>query len=135
MANNNYNKKTCRKDTKLVIKILKAPVRILAKARDLYVNSVSEKSTRSLTNDAEFKELIRMLSVARKVDNDLLNKEQSLPTKVNRSRTVAYGRIDEESDDCEFLIFNDVNVKSSTTDFYPRSRSVAVGSKRTTFVF
>jgi hypothetical protein len=145
---------TSKKANNMTIKILKSPITLLAKARDMYVKSMihcsgrvniksmglpsdtlpksfSVNSTRSLANDEEFKELIRSLALARKIDNELLNKEQ-MPTKISRSRTVAHGKIDEEGEECEFLM-ND-NVKS-TIDFYPRSKSVAVGSKRATFVF
>ncbi|KAM7251335.1 hypothetical protein ACFE04_023218 [Oxalis oulophora] len=138
MANNTYNKKGSNKDTKLVTKIMRTPIRVLAKARDIYVRSVSV-NPKSITNDAEFKELIRMLSMARKAEKDLLklNKEnKTMPTIIKRSRTVAYGRIDEYNDECEFVMNDNFKTSSTTIDYYyPRSKSVAVGPKRTTLMF
>ncbi|KAM7251839.1 hypothetical protein ACFE04_023722 [Oxalis oulophora] len=141
----NSNKKGNKKDTNLVIKILKTPYRLLIKGRDLYVNSMTQcsgqvyttstglgaeamprsysvNSTRSVTSDDDFAELVRAASV-RRLETELLSKQlHEMPTTFPRSRTVAIGRI-EEVDESEFSYE------------YPRSKSVAVGPKRITAVF
>ncbi|KAM7250872.1 hypothetical protein ACFE04_022755 [Oxalis oulophora] len=152
MGSKNYNKGS-NKDTKLVIiKIVTTPIRILVKARDMYVKSMNGISSRAYTSSMgfgpdnlprsfnvnsvrpvstsdhdDFSELVRVASVKK----DLLGQQQNMPTKVPRSRTVAFGRIDED-EEYDFSIDDNVN---SSTMFYPRSRSVAVGQHRPSFVF
>ncbi|KAK4712072.1 hypothetical protein R3W88_006585 [Solanum pinnatisectum] len=138
-------------------KCIKAPIKILIKARDCYVRSLTNCSGRmgygsaigscpaftqisslprrfsanssASSGDDDFRELMRISS--RKNHVELENvRQKSLDKKgrnvVPRNRYVAIGRIDEEepSDFGE-----EVRV---STDVYPRSRSYAVSSGRTT---
>jgi len=142
------NKKGTNNNTNLMIKFLKTPIRFIVKARDLYVKSMMELSgqvyttsvdtlprsftvnsaLRPLTNDDDFRELVRIAST-KKLGHDLLSKEP-MPTKISRSRTVAFERIDED-EECDFSMYN--NFKN--TDLCLRSRSVAIAPKRTAVVF
>ncbi|KAK4367856.1 hypothetical protein RND71_011648 [Anisodus tanguticus] len=132
-------------------KCIKAPIRVLIKARDYYVHSLMECSGRigygsamgvpqisalprsfsvnssvSSSRDEDLRELMRIAS-----RKSLLNRQKSLDkngVNVNvmpRSRSVAIGRIDEDK---PYDFGEDVKVN---TDVFSRSRSYAVSSRRT----
>ncbi|KAJ8545972.1 hypothetical protein K7X08_018555 [Anisodus acutangulus] len=103
-------------------KCIKAPIRVLIKARDYYVHSLMERSGRigygsvmgvpqisalprsfsvnssvSSSRDEDLRELMRIAS-----RKSLLNRQKSLAKNVMpRSRSVAIGRIDEDKP-CDF---------------------------------
>ncbi|CAN4083052.1 unnamed protein product [Withania somnifera] len=136
-------------------KCVKAPIRVLIKARDCYVQnlmdcsgkigyssvmgvpqisasprSFSVNSSVSSSRDEDFRELVRIASrksLANKVESELV-RPKSLAVSVNvvpRSRSVVIGRIDEDKP-CDFG--DEVKVN---TDVFTRSRSCAVSSRRT----
>ncbi|XP_040999185.1 uncharacterized protein LOC121244987 [Juglans microcarpa x Juglans regia] len=162
MGNNAANK-----DTRLS-RYLKAPIRILIKIREFYVQGMTElsgrfeygtamgcptpqiatlpksfstNSSRSSNNNEDFRELMRAAStrgLGNKVQADLLRRQQavgnspathasSAPGNVFRSRSVAFGRIDED-EPCDFE--EDIKVNA---DVYPRSRSHAVARRSRVF--
>lgn len=95
--------------------------------------SFSTNSAKSSSNE-DFRELVRAAStrsLRNKAKSDLLPKKQvsnspvAAANHMPRSRSVAIGRIDEDSP-CEFE--EDIKVN---TDGYPRSRSYAVSRRRT----
>ncbi|XP_060195668.1 uncharacterized protein LOC132624922 [Lycium barbarum] len=138
-------------------KCIKAPMRVLIKARDCYVRSLTDCSGRigygsaigscpavtyisSLprsfsvnssvsSGDEDLRELMRIAST-----RNLVNKVELEPLRqksvVPRTRSVAIGRIDED-EPCDFG--DDVMASPVilvNTDVYPRSRSYAVSSTR-----
>ncbi|OVA10684.1 hypothetical protein BVC80_53g15 [Macleaya cordata] len=147
----------------MLTKCIKSPYRILLKARDIYVRSMtdcagtsafggttmmgypapcalpksysSSSSRMSDINDEDFKELIRAASqrgLKTKINIAEIQPTKSMKSLNNnpplpRSFTVGIGRIDED----KALDFDD-NIKVKTDSFYPRSRSYAVSSKRST---
>ncbi|KAK6798304.1 hypothetical protein RDI58_006006 [Solanum bulbocastanum] len=134
---------------------IKAPIRVLIKARDCYVHSLmdcsgkigygsvmgvpqisalprsfSVNSSVSSSRDEDFRELVRIASrksLVNKIETELL-RQKSIAKNVDlvpRSRSVAIGRIDEDKP-CDFG--DDVKVH---TDLFLRSRSCAVSSRKT----
>ncbi|KAJ6420297.1 hypothetical protein OIU84_030251 [Salix udensis] len=128
--------KRSSKESKLK-KILKMPLKILTSARDFYMKGLTEysdqvcvmscpagnlnnmprshsvSSTRSNRFDDDYRELLRAASTR---------------SNMSRSRTVAIGRIDEETA-CDFDEDEDVKAKTDR-HVYPRSRSYAVSKLR-----
>ncbi|XP_077215617.1 uncharacterized protein LOC143850235 [Tasmannia lanceolata] len=134
---------------------MKAPARALCRARDFYVRSMikcsgsvnyggaaagpmmasslpksfSTNSSRASTDDDDLREVMRMVSqksMREKVQNlKATSRSNGLP----KSFSVAIGRIDEDMP-CNFQ--EDLKAKSDV--FYPRSRSYAVGKRRTEFI-
>ncbi|XP_010942045.1 uncharacterized protein [Elaeis guineensis] len=123
----------------------RAPLRVLCRARDLYVRSLngcagrvqygaaigyptfatvprsySVGSARTSASDEDLRELIRAASQGRA---GLLNARDGVV--VPRSQSVAIGRIDEDKP-CDF----DDDVRVGSDLLFPRSRSCAVGAKR-----
>lgn len=133
-------------------KCIKAPIRVLIKARDCYVHSLmdcsgkigygsvmgvpqisalprsfSVNSSVSSSRDEDFRELVRIASRKSLVDKakaELL-RQKSISNVVPRSRSVAIGRIDEDKP-CDFGDEVIVN-----TDVFKRSRSCAVSYRKT----
>ncbi|KAF5205624.1 hypothetical protein FRX31_004790 [Thalictrum thalictroides] len=145
MRNNNIVKNESK-----FIRFIKAPLRILGRARDLYVQSLSNCSgtmsygsfgfpsgpimPRSFSvnslrsnEDGELKELMRAAS--QRSQREKLEIQQQSLTKLPRSYTVGIGRIDED-EACEFE--EDLKVKPEF--LYPRSKSHAV-TKRTSYIY
>ncbi|OIT08200.1 hypothetical protein A4A49_18529 [Nicotiana attenuata] len=140
-------------------KCIKAPIRVLIKARDFYVHSLMDCSgtigygtvmgcpavaqisslPRSFSanssmssKDEDFRELFRIASkrnLVNKVRQKSLAKNGVNINVVPRSRSVAIGRIDEDKP-CDFG--EDVKVN---TDVFQRSRSYAVSSRRKGILF
>eukprot|EP00262_Sarcandra_glabra_P004910 TRINITY_DN16149_c0_g1_i1.p1 TRINITY_DN16149_c0_g1~~TRINITY_DN16149_c0_g1_i1.p1 ORF type:complete len:154 (+),score=14.88 TRINITY_DN16149_c0_g1_i1:149-610(+) len=147
-------KSTAKRESKLS-RCLKAPIRVLCKARDLYVNSltgcagrlnydtvmgcpVGVVSTlpRSFSNtssraseDEDLRELIRAASQRNLVDKLGITNTNVQPKGskgvVPRSFSVGIGRIDEDKP-CDFK----EDFKVSSDVLYPRSRSYAVSKRR-----
>ncbi|WCJ31453.1 hypothetical protein M5689_012948 [Euphorbia peplus] len=141
-------------------RFMKAPIKLLIKARDFYVKGMNEcsdrvgmasvigcpasgqivhtlprsysvNSSRSSNCDEDYSELLRAAS-ARGLSNNLLLQRKQSPNsnknnKMPRSFSVGIGRIDEDKT-CEF---DDDQIKVKTDRVFPRSRSYAVGSTRT----
>ncbi|XP_047312749.1 uncharacterized protein LOC124916058 [Impatiens glandulifera] len=135
------------KNTKLIIitRYIKAPFRVLAKARDFYIQSMTQcagqmaygtssmaksfsvNSNRSINDD--YSDLIRVAStrtLGEKIESELLRRQQestavAAAITMTRSQSVAIGRIDEDKP-CDF----------GDDLLFLRSRSYAV-SKRPTF--
>ncbi|XP_055805428.1 uncharacterized protein LOC129874202 [Solanum dulcamara] len=135
-------------------KCIKAPIRVLIKARDCYVHSLMDCSgkigygsvmgvpqisalPRSFSvnssissRDEDFRELVRIASrksLVNKMETELL-RQKSIAKNVDlvpRSRSVGIGRIDEDKP-CDFGEEVKVN-----TDVFTRSRSCAVSSRKT----
>ncbi|KAF5192904.1 hypothetical protein FRX31_017508 [Thalictrum thalictroides] len=132
------------------IKCVKAPIRLLTKARDFYVNSLTDctgrmnavgyptgpvnmmprsfstNSVRS-NDDEDFRELIRAASqrgLREKIQLEIRQQQQG-SKKLPRSFTVGIGRIDEDKA-CE-QFEDDLKVKSDLV--YPRSKSYAVAKR------
>ncbi|PIA29462.1 hypothetical protein AQUCO_06000070v1 [Aquilegia coerulea] len=138
-------------------RFIKAPIRILGRARDLYVQSLSNCSgtmsygtlgfpsgpvsimprsfsvnSSRLNEDGDLKELMRAASQRsqrEKLELEIRQIQQESLTKLPRSYTVGIGRIDEE-EACEFE--EDLKVKPEF--LYPRSKSHAV-TKRTSYIY
>ncbi|XP_022870987.1 uncharacterized protein LOC111390213 [Olea europaea var. sylvestris] len=136
-----------RKESK-VRRLIKAPIRVLSRARDLYVQSLlgctgeahlsvgwpaapqvltnlpksfSVNSSFSNNDEVLYATNIRSLAGSIKGDDSLRRRRhQPEPNVVGRSPTVTIGRIDEDKP-CEFG--EHVAVK---TDFYPEFRSYSV---------
>ncbi|CAA2981477.1 Hypothetical predicted protein [Olea europaea subsp. europaea] len=137
-------KSSSRKESK-VRRLIKAPIRILSRARDLYVQSLSGctgeayssvgwpaapqvltnlpksfsvNSSFSNSDEVLYATNIRSLAGSIKRDDSLRRRRhQPEPNVVGRSQTVTIGRIDEDKP-CEFG--EHIAVK---TDFYPEFRS------------
>jgi hypothetical protein len=104
--------------------------------------SYSVSSSKSNHFDDDYRELIRAAStrstLGRSNNMDVRARQQyitrdkksaaEVADNMSRSRSVAIGRIDEETSTCDFD--EDQDVKAKTGQVYPRSRSYAV-SKRT----
>lgn len=144
-----------RKPESKLIRLLKSPIRVLIRARDFYIRSMTDCADRvsygsvmgcptgqvsslprkSSSQDEDLRELIRAAStrsLGNKVQAELLRRENSLappvgPKGVPRSFSVGIGKIDEDKP-CEFG--EDIKVH---TEIFPRSRSYAV-SKRPGFI-
>ncbi|XP_008796991.1 uncharacterized protein LOC103712289 [Phoenix dactylifera] len=124
---------------------LRAPLRVLRRARDMYVRSLTEcaggvqygaavgyptfasvprsysfGSARTSSSDEDLRELIRAASQSRAGS---LNARAGVV--VPRSQSVAVGRIEEDKP-CDF----DDDVRVGSDLLFPRSRSCAVGAKR-----
>lgn len=160
----NMGKKENKKESKLSW-CMKAPIRILIKLRDLYIQGMNEcsgrldygmamgcptpqistlpksfstNSARSTNND-DFRELMRAASTrsqANKAQWDLPRKQQpakspatTRPNNFSRSRSVGFGRIDEDKP-CDF---GEDDIKVNTDHVYPRSRSYAVNMRTRVF--
>ncbi|MFS7973683.1 hypothetical protein Hanom_Chr09g00859541 [Helianthus anomalus] len=141
-----YSPKVDQNKTKkpsIAIRVLKAPVKVMCKIRDLYVSSMfrcatgmggptgpyssglpRSYSTASSRTDDDFIELMRIASIrslGNRLDPEFLRRHQSpVPPVVPRSQSAAIGRIDEDKA-CEFG--NDFRLNS---EMFPRSRSHAV---------
>ncbi|KAK9284177.1 hypothetical protein L1049_025181 [Liquidambar formosana] len=144
------------KESKLS-RCLKAPIRILTKARDFYIRSMlvcdgsvmglptgqvttlpksfSVNSSKS-NNDEDLRELVRAAStrsLGKKVELDLLRRQQPVTGKSspasgpNNVPRSASVGIGRIDEDAPCEFGEDVKVK---TDVYPRSRSYAVSSRR-----
>ncbi|XP_010248357.1 PREDICTED: uncharacterized protein LOC104591250 [Nelumbo nucifera] len=150
------NKAAASNESKL-IRCIKAPLRILRKARDFYVRSMNDCANRvsygsvmgcptgtistlprsfsvnsSRPNeDDDLRELIRVAS-KRSLENKIemeLQQQQQMAGGVPRSFSVGIGRIDEDKP-CNF----DEDFKVKTHLLYPRSRSYAVTRRPGVFV-
>ncbi|CAI9752920.1 unnamed protein product [Fraxinus pennsylvanica] len=145
-----------RKESKTV-RFIKAPVRVLSKAREFYIKSMlrcageftyasamgcpapqSTSLPRSFSTNSsvsssyeDFRELIRASStrsLTGKTEVEILQSKLSPGVKVvPRSQTVTIGRIDEDKP-CEFM--EDVAINPN---LYPRSRSHAPSRKSRMF--
>ncbi|XP_062073274.1 uncharacterized protein LOC133777595 [Humulus lupulus] len=147
-------------------KIMKAPLRALIKARDLYIKSMTQCSShfdygaamgcptahvntlprsfsvgsaKSTSNTDDFRELVKAASarsLGSKIDHhhnlDLRKSPAAAarPHNLPKSRSVGFGRIDEDKACDEFE--ENVDEVIRTTNVYPRSRSYAV-HRRTLF--
>ncbi|KAG8373837.1 hypothetical protein BUALT_Bualt11G0066700 [Buddleja alternifolia] len=139
--------KRVQKESKFA-KYMKVPIRILARARDFYVQSLSgcaagqvayghmgcptalprdfsaNSSYSDYSNrDEDLRELIRIAStrsLTGKIEAELLRSKKATPLGggMPRSRTVTIGRIDEEKP-CEFGGDDD----EERVEVYPRSKS------------
>ncbi|PIA29461.1 hypothetical protein AQUCO_06000069v1 [Aquilegia coerulea] len=143
------SKKAVVKHEGKFIKCIKAPIRFLTKARDLYVNSLTDctgrmnavgypsgpvnmmprsfstSSSRS-NDDEDFRELVRAASqrgLKEKIELEI--RQQRGSKKLPRSFTVGIGRIDEDKACDQFE--DDLKIKSDL--LYPRSKSYAVAKK------
>ncbi|KAI3726369.1 hypothetical protein L1987_66166 [Smallanthus sonchifolius] len=127
------------KKPSIAIRVLKAPVRVVCKIRDLYVSSMykcaagmggptgpytsglpKSYSTASSRTDDDFAELMRIAStrsLGKRLGPEFLSPQQPV---VPRSQSVAIGRIDEDKS-CDFG--NDFRLNS---EMFPRSKSHAV---------
>ncbi|WCJ31451.1 hypothetical protein M5689_012946 [Euphorbia peplus] len=133
-------------------KFMKTPLKLLAKARDLYIigmggiggvigsptgqvvnslpKSYSVNASRTSNYNEDYRELVRAASTRLSNSNDRLQRQPSRNDKNNkmpRSFSVGIGRIAEDKP-CDF----DDEIKVKPADVFPRSRSYAVGSTRTT---
>lgn len=133
---------------------VKAPIRLLGKARDMYVNSLTDcsgkmsyggamgpthlvprsfstSSSRSGDYDEDMRELVRAASqrgLMEKLELDI-QQSQKASKKLPRSFTVGFGRIDEDKP-YDFPLENPKVAKKPDMK-YPRSKSAAVAvSKR-----
>ncbi|KAG6644371.1 hypothetical protein I3843_08G051700 [Carya illinoinensis] len=137
------------------VRFITTPIRILGKARDVYVRSITDcatgvrygqstggptalpksfsvSSTRS-NNDEELRELIRAASVRtliERIDMEMIMKQQAGGSKgLPKSCSVGMGRIDEDGP-CDFEEVG-VSGKGRKADLlYPRSRSYAVTNRK-----
>ncbi|KAL5706702.1 hypothetical protein ACHQM5_024835 [Ranunculus cassubicifolius] len=148
------NKKPVKQENTF-IKVVKAPIRFLGKARDLYVNSLtncsgrmnyggafgpantiprSYSNTSARSNDSEdLRELVRAASqrgLREKLEMEIKQQRQA-SKKLPRSFTVGIQRIDEDKPfDFPEEDFKPVIKKKKADLLFPRSKSAAV-SKRT----
>ncbi|CAA2968408.1 uncharacterized protein LOC111386524 [Olea europaea var. sylvestris] len=127
------------------LRVITIPYRVLCKARDFYVRSITDCSVManyrptnmrglsksysvrsSLSSESEdFRELVRASS-NRRTDLDLeLYLQQQKKVGMPRSSSVAMGSIDEDRPCC---YFGEMNVNSKREYKYPRSRSHAVAT-------
>ncbi|GMI86511.1 hypothetical protein like AT4G37700 [Hibiscus trionum] len=134
---------------------VKAPIRILIKARDLYIKSMTEYSerisfgtvmgcptgqvhglsrsysvgtTKSRNGEDDLRELIRAAST-RSLRNHGKQPGRRYPATGAANHGVGIGRIDEDKP-CEFEDEDRIKVK---TGVFPRSRSYGVTKKKTVF--
>lgn len=150
---NMTKQKERRKESKLS-KYLKAPLRFLTKARDMYVQGMIKCSaqlsyvdasmgcptgqlctlprsfsvnsaSRSSASDQDFKELIRAASL-RSYGNCVHFGDAAAMKNMPRSRSVGIGRIDENKP-CEFGDHYDDDKIKVRPNVYPRSKSYATG--------
>ncbi|KAI3785151.1 hypothetical protein L1987_44264 [Smallanthus sonchifolius] len=132
------DKKKTKKPS-MAIRVLKAPVRVVCKIRDLYISSMytcaagmggptgpytsalpRSYSTASSRTDDDFAELMRIAStrsLGKRLGPDFLSPQQPV---VPRSQSLAIGRIDEDKT-CDFG--NDFRLNP---EMFPRSKSHAV---------
>ncbi|XP_059644074.1 uncharacterized protein LOC132285858 [Cornus florida] len=151
------SKKSSSKETKLS-RCLKAPIKVLSKARDLYIQSMTQcagkvsydnvmgcptaqvsslpksfsvNSSKS-SNDEDFRELIKVAStrsLGNKIELDLLRRQHSPVTGgVDAVPRSQSVGIGRIDEDKACEFGEDIKVN---TDVYPRSRSYAVNSKTT----
>ncbi|KAL5706700.1 hypothetical protein ACHQM5_024833 [Ranunculus cassubicifolius] len=153
------NNKVAKLESKFT-KCIKAPFRVLCKARDFYVRSLTDcsgqmsyggavgqgnnlprsysvtSSTRS-NDDEDLRELIREASqkgLVAQLEMEIRKQRQQQPTftnKLPRSFTVGIGRIDEDK---VYDFEDEYTVVSKPELLYPRSKSVAA-TKRTSYVY
>ncbi|XP_011099401.1 uncharacterized protein LOC105177838 [Sesamum indicum] len=146
------SKRVIRSESKF-IRYMKGPIRVLARVRDLYVQSMmgcgghvnygnamgcptpqiprlpksfSSSHINYKTAEEELRELIRLASTRNltgKIEAELLRSKRPPSHGVTRSHTVAFGRIDEDRA-VEFGDEEDVGLLGGGA--YPRSRSYAV---------
>ncbi|KAF8404856.1 hypothetical protein HHK36_009746 [Tetracentron sinense] len=139
------------------VRCVKAPYRLLCRARDFYVHSLTDcagrvstghntsslpksfsvNSSRSTDVDEDLRELIRAVSKnhssGNKIDVNLLGQQQlrksaTVSTGVPMRFSVGIGRIDEDKP-CDF----EGDIKVNTDLKYPRSRSYAVTKRNVAF--
>lgn len=139
-----------------ISRCLKVPIRVLTKARNYYIQSMSQcaggvgfasgpmgcptphvsslpksfsvNSSRLMSNDEDFRELVRIASARRlgnKVEMEILQRRQEQSSAagvgvVPRSQGVAIGRIEEDKE---------YEVGDEYLKVYPRSKSCAVGKR------
>ncbi|XP_030499169.2 uncharacterized protein LOC115714569 [Cannabis sativa] len=155
-------------------RIMRAPLRALIKARDLYIKSMTQCSshfdygaamgcptahvnttlTRSFSTSSvnsnnnnstqDFRELVKAASTRTLANNKIINHNHQKSTvgvgsrphnKLPKSRSVGFGRIDEDKACDEFEERDDqvmIRTTSTAHDAYPRSKSYAV-HRRTLF--
>ncbi|XP_076940325.1 uncharacterized protein LOC143609455 [Bidens hawaiensis] len=121
-------------------KVLKAPVKVVFKIRDLYISSMyscasgvgrgptgpytsglpKSYSSASSRTDDDYAELMRIAST--RSAGDSVGRQKS--PVVRRSQSAAIGRIDEEGS----FHFND-DFRVDTSEMFPRSKSHAVVSR------
>ena len=150
MRNRGQNQRT-------FVRIITSPIRALYKARDFYIRSItncgdqmnysnpmdaagrfealprsySVATARSDENE-DYKDLVRAASartMADRIDMDLILRQQreAADTKgLPKSSSVGMGRIDED----KAVDFAEANGTAVGSNFYPRSRSYAVGNGR-----
>ncbi|KAG9440605.1 hypothetical protein H6P81_020770 [Aristolochia fimbriata] len=126
---------------------IKAPIRVLCKARDLYVRSMtncagnmnysmypttlpksfSVASSRA-SDEEDIREVMRMVSQRsqREKSGTLSSQSPAVTQGLPKSFSVGIGRIDEDKP-CYFQ----EDIKVNTDVLYPRSRSYAVTKRRT----
>ncbi|KAD4888284.1 hypothetical protein E3N88_20357 [Mikania micrantha] len=135
------DQKDAQKKPSIAIRVLKAPLRVACKIRDLYISSMyrcasgmggptgpytsglpRSYSTASSRTDDDFAELVRIAStrsLGKRLDPGFIGRQQAVPPVVPRSQSAAVGRIDEDKT-CEFEA--DLRLNS----VFPRSKSHAV---------
>ncbi|XP_058081573.1 uncharacterized protein LOC131229589 [Magnolia sinica] len=138
--------KTKTRSTSKLARCVRAPIRVLCRARDFYVKSMTDYAGRvhcgattlpksfsvgssRRSDDEDLRTLMRIASQRSQRENEEkpVRATHTVASKgLPKSFSVGMGKIDEETP-CDFE--EDVKVDSAAV-LYPRSRSYAVGNRR-----
>ncbi|KAL6012945.1 hypothetical protein ACLOJK_003434 [Asimina triloba] len=129
---------------------VKAPIRALVRARDMYVNSMNSYAGKMPSNlpksfsvnsartssdhhqEEDLRTLIRVMSERSQGGEMRQQTRGGGPnSRLPKSMSVGMGKIDEEEEAADDLADQDLKLDSSAAASYPRSRSYAVVNRKT----